>query len=235
MTSGCGQVRLVVFDLDDTLYPELDYVYSGFAAVAAAMKDELRAEADLAGRMKAIFESGNHSRVFDSLLAELDRPAETALIRRMVELYRSHQPVISLFADADVALRQLAGRYHLALLSDGYLISQQRKIEALQLASWMDRIVLTDELGREYWKPDHRPFAMLESAFDLPGALCAYVGDNPSKDFVAPNRLGWRTIMVRRPAALYAHLPAAEQGAPACQIESLDHLADALAGRTGDG
>lgn len=229
MTSGCGQVRLVVFDLDDTLYPELDYVYSGFAAVAAAIKDELRTEADLAGRMKAIFDSGNRSRVFDALLAEFDRPAETALIRRMVELYRSHRPRISLFGDADLALRLLGGRYHLALLSDGYLISQQRKIEALQLASRIDRIVLTDELGREYWKPDPRPFAMLESAFGLPGALCAYVGDNPSKDFVAPNRLGWQTIMVRRPEALYAHLPAAEQGQPACQIESLDHLADALA------
>ena len=231
MTSGCGQVRLVVFDLDDTLYPELDYVYSGFAAVAGAIKDELRAGADLAGRMKAIFESGNRSRVFDTLLAELDRPAETALIRRMVEVYRSHRPRISLFGDADAALRRLGGRYHLALLSDGYLISQQRKIEALQLASRIDRIVLTDELGREYWKPDPRPFAMLESAFGLPGALCAYVGDNPSKDFVAPNRLGWRTIMVQRPEALYAHLPAAEQGRPACQIESLDHLADALARR----
>jgi hypothetical protein len=25
----------IVFDLDDTLYPELSYVYSGFAVVAA--------------------------------------------------------------------------------------------------------------------------------------------------------------------------------------------------------
>ena len=36
-----ADVQAVIFDLDDTLYPERVYVSSGFAAVAAAFQDKL--------------------------------------------------------------------------------------------------------------------------------------------------------------------------------------------------
>jgi putative hydrolase of the HAD superfamily len=224
MSPNPAQLRLIVFDLDDTLYPERDYVYSGFEAVARAFDAEMRPPFDLAARMKQVFESGNRSRVFDSVLADLHRPADATLIQRMVDVYRNHQPGIRLFADADAALNRLTGRFTLALLSDGYLAAQRRKVDALELTERVDSIVLTDELGRDYWKPDPRAFQRLTSDFKLSGRQCAYVADNPSKDFVAPNLLGWRSIMVRRPGALYADRPAAVGGEPQSVIESLDRL-----------
>jgi hypothetical protein len=53
------------------------------------------------------------------------------------------------------------------------------------------------------------------------------VADNPAKDFVAPHRLGWRTVRVRRPDSLHADVPS---GADVdAEIASLDDLDTALA------
>jgi hypothetical protein len=53
----------------------------------------------------------------------------------------------------------------------------------------------------EAWHPENFP-------------VFAYISDNPSKDFVAPNRLGWRTIQLAYPGQVHAHLPAPEGGRP---------------------
>ena len=224
MSGNPTQLRLIVFDLDDTLYPERDYVQSGFEAVARAFDAELQPTFDLATQMKQAFESGDRSRVFDSILTDLHRPHDPTLIQRMVEVYRNHQPRIRLFADADAALDRLASCFKLALLSDGYLAAQRPKVDALGLAQRLDSIVLTDELGRDYWKPDPRAFQRLAADLELSGPQCAYVADNSSKDFVAPNQLGWRSVMVRRSGALYANLPAPAGGQPQVVIDSLDRL-----------
>jgi putative hydrolase of the HAD superfamily len=47
-----------------------------------------------------------------------------------------------------------------------------------------------------------------------PVPFFAYISDNPSKDFLAPNRLGWRTIQFLYPGQVHAHLPAPEGGRP---------------------
>ena len=41
-------------------------------------------------------------------------------------------------------------------------------------------------------------FREIEAVTGTGGAHCAYLGDNPRKDFTAPRRLGWRTARVRR-------------------------------------
>ena len=45
MKHALKNVRLIAFDLDDTLYPELSFVESGFRAVARAVEERFpRAE-----------------------------------------------------------------------------------------------------------------------------------------------------------------------------------------------
>ncbi len=58
----------------------------------------------------------------------------------------------------------------------------------------------------------------------VPAAACVYVADNPAKDFVAANALGWRTVLVKRPDALYADCPAPEGGRPQAVIDTLGAL-----------
>ncbi|UCG32293.1 MAG: HAD family hydrolase [Phycisphaerales bacterium] len=221
-------IDLLVFDLDDTLYPEREYAFSGFEAVAVAYTDLLGPPSRTAARLKEIFDSGNRTRCFNQLLTERGHEVRANLVGRMVETYRAHRPRIALHVDARECLTLWRRRVKTAVLSDGYLLAQQNKVAALRLTGTVDAVVLTDQWGREFWKPHPRGFELLQERFALRADLCAYVSDNASKDFVAPNALGWITIQAKRPGGTYEHESAPSGGQPRHAVDDLRDLARLL-------
>nr|MBO2502482.1 HAD family hydrolase [Thermoanaerobacterales bacterium] len=204
-----GPRRLVVVDIDDTLYPERDYVRSGFAAVGAWARDELGVDG-LGERAWAAFEAGVRRTIFDEVLAAAGLEPTPELVGRMVEVYRTHRPDIALLDDARAWLDAVPDDVVVAAVTDGPLASQRAKAEALDLRRWVATIVFTAELGPGRGKPHPAAFERLERELGLAGPCCAYVADNPAKDFVAPRRLGWRTVRVRRPEGLHARVPSGD-------------------------
>lgn len=207
-----GPVAALVFDLDDTLYPETQYVRSGFRAVADHLAhspcpdrlapDESRRE-ELFTRLWQAFETGPRHRVFNTVLRQLDRTDDPQLIAHLVALYRSHRPFLYLAPAVADMLRRLRGRYQLGLLTDGYLPAQKLKVEALGLADAFDCIIYTEQLGRQFWKPAPRAFELMAQQLGRPHQHCVYIADNPAKDFIAPNQLGWQTVQVRSGAIVH--------------------------------
>lgn len=217
---------VIVFDLDDTLYLERDFARSGFAAVGAMLNKRL-GSGDFAARAEAAFDSGMRTFIFDKILAELGVCGDQDLIDAAVTCYREHKPLIALAPDAR---RYLCSARHkdLALLSDGYTITQANKVAALGLdCGVFDPVVLTGNLGREYWKPHPRGFRLIERHFGRQPRDFVYVADNPAKDFVAPHALGWRTVQIERPGRVHADGTVA--AAADAVIVSLDDLDDCLA------
>ncbi|HEX6165442.1 MAG TPA: HAD family hydrolase, partial [Acidimicrobiales bacterium] len=228
--TGAGELaddrRLVVLDIDDTLYLERDYVRSGFTAVDAWARNELGVDG-LGERAWAAFESGVRRTIFDEALAGVGVDGAPNLVPRLVEVYRSHVPTIEMLADARDWLDGLAPHIAVAVVTDGPLASQQAKAEALVIARWADLVVFTESLGPGQGKPHPAAFEHLERELGVSGDRCAYVADNPAKDFVAPHRLGWRTVRVRRPGGLHAEVPSGED--VDAEITSLADLDAALA------
>lgn len=198
-------IRCVVFDLDDTLFLERDYVRSGFAAVAAWAHSELGVPGLLEAAWAA-FERGTRHTVFNEVLLDAGVEPTEARIAALVSLYRRHVPSLDLLPDARACLETLSGRVTLAAISDGPIESQQAKVGALGLTRWLDPIVLTAELGLGMQKPHHRAYELVQARAGCLPQECAYVGDNPAKDFEAPASLGWRTVRVRRLLGLHARL-----------------------------
>ncbi len=217
-------IRAVVFDLDDTLYPEADYALSGFAAVGAWLMTQIPCPADPAARLAGMFRAGRRTKLFDALLAEWGHPNPAALVPQMVSCYRQHIPSIRLHDDAARAIARWRGTFRLGLITDGPLISQRRKVEALNLGTLLDQIICTDQWGPAYWKPHPHAFETLQRDWDLPGQACVYIADNPSKDFLAPNQLRWRSVQVVRPDGQYRHLPSPADGEPSCIVSSMDEV-----------
>lgn len=194
---------VIVFDLDDTLYLERDYVRSGFHAVGAWALREF-ALGDVAAVAWRLFLDGVRRTTITDAFARLGRPLDDAETAVAVHVYRTHPPQIALCPDADDALHGLSG-VHTAIITDGPAASQRAKIEVLGLDDRVDEIVVTDE--RAGWaKPASHAFSFIEERFATRPDECTYVADNPLKDFAAPARLGWSMIRIARPGALHATL-----------------------------
>lgn len=219
-------IRAVVFDLDDTLYPERDFAFSGFDAVARAFADCWGDPAAAAARMRRHFNHGQRGRVFDTLLAEHGVPTDRAaeLVPRMIDAYRAHSPSIQLFPEADAVLTALRDRVRLGLITDGPARMQHNKIEALGLRSRVNHIILTDELGPGMGKPHSAAFERMAVELGVGPRDCVYVADNRAKDFLACNRLRWRSVLVHRPDGVYAGAVASEGGEPEQAINDLREL-----------
>lgn len=219
--------RLVVCDLDDTLYLERDYVVSGLAAVGAWARGQLGMDG-LGEAMTARFRSGSRGHLFDEALAAIGVEGSRALIGRMLQVYRQHRPSISLAPDARRFLDSMPPDTAVALVTDGFLDAQRRKIRALDLhAMGISLAICTDRWGHEAWKPSPRAFSYVQSRFGVPAEACTYIGDNANKDFHAPRALGWWTMQIARPGGLHG---AAGPGAQAAhvRISTLDDAKSAF-------
>jgi len=226
-------ITAVVFDLDDTLYDEIEYCQSGFATVAeslANLPDASPAER-IFGALWGQFTAGNRTRTFNAALDELEISYDDERIRELVDIYRNHVPRITLPQDSRNVLSELSTEYTLALLTDGFLPAQQLKVQALGIEKYFESIVYTEQLGRECWKPSPAGFEKIMQTLKTEPEDMVYVADNENKDFIAPNKLGFSTVQLIRPARIHASV-STESGAKAQfvirQISQLPALLEGL-------
>jgi putative hydrolase of the HAD superfamily len=219
-------IQAVIFDLDDTLYPEKTYTFSGYRAVAAAYAQHLGHTAKTVARMQALFDSPDRNRVFNVILEEANLKNNEITVTKMVETFRDHTPTIVPFPDAERALKLTRKKHKTGIISDGFLMAQSRKVEALDLRRRVDEVILTDELGpdREFWKPHTRAFEEMAARLNVPNENCIYISDNAAKDFIATNQLGWKSAHILRPGAVYADRTPPKNGQPTITAQSLDEL-----------
>ncbi|WP_230463235.1 HAD family hydrolase [Sphingobium sp. Cam5-1] len=215
--------HVIVFDLDDTLYLERDYVLSGLRAVGQWASSALGIKG-LGEVMRSRFDAGRRSQIFDDSLQEMGLAPSPLLIARMLATYRQHRPDICLAPDAERFLAGRDGRTGFAVITDGFLDAQRRKIRALGLYGRGIHLgICTDTWGRECWKPNPRAFEHVEQIFGRAGGSLTYVADNPSKDFTAPQARGWRTVRIARPDRI--HQFGMHEGVKADRIiETLEEL-----------
>lgn len=222
MSSG-GDV--FCFDLDDTLFSESDYVESGLRAAGALVDAEAPGAQPAGAWLVSLWRRERARDVFQQLLRERGLDAERWLAR-LKNAYRAHQPEIQPRAGVPDALGGLLRRgAKLALVTDGDLEVQRRKWAALRLPFPFAPVVFTDEKGRTYWKPHPWAFELVMEAHPA-AARFLYVGDNPDKDFLAPNRLGWTTVMVRDERNLHSPWSGLGEAAPLLVLESFAALVD---------
>jgi putative hydrolase of the HAD superfamily len=223
-----GKTAAVIFDLDDTLYPERQYVLSGYTAVGEYLRQSLDRRDDFEGWLWERFCQRETGDAFDEMNRALGLGLERDQILQLVGVYREHRPVISPFEDVEELLGALAGRWRLGLLSDGFLPAQRLKLDALRIERFFEAIVFTEEIGRDAWKPSPAGFERMAELLATPHEACTYVADNPAKDFVAPNALGWRSIQFIRPGQVHSGNAAAEGGRARVTVSSPDQLRQAL-------
>lgn len=195
ISEGKSVIKGVIFDLDDTLYNEKDYVKSGFKTISDYLGGGYEEQ------LWSYFETGKPA--IDELAIFLRREPEKNIL---LQLYRSHKPVIHLYNGVEELLSELRYKgYKIGIITDGRPEGQKNKIEALGLKKYVDDIIITDELGgTQFRKPNDISFRIMQNRWRIPFEQMVYVGDNPIKDFQAPNQLGLKSIFFMNSNGLYA-------------------------------
>lgn len=199
-------LKAIIFDLDDTLYNEQDYVNSGYSCVANFISPKIHVEASVVFEdLKALFlnKTPNVLGHYLSLFSQ-----STVTENECVQIYRAHLPSIHLNPKIIETLNFIKSqKYKMAIITDGRPEGQRQKIKALGLENWFDTILITDELGGpEYRKPNALPYQKVLQQLNVNPQDAAYIGDNVSKDFVTANKLGMVTIEVVNSKGLYKGL-----------------------------
>lgn len=173
---------VIVFDLDDTLYNEIDFLRSAYIEISKELEPNNWEQ--LYTLLFSLYR--NDKDVFEFICStyKIDK---TELIQR----YRNHIPNIKLFdgvLDTLLKIRDHKGK--LAIITDGRAVTQRNKIKKLGLLPYLDFIVISEEIGSE--KPNESNYKTVEDYFKL--KTYYYIADNFKKDFITPKKIGWKTI-----------------------------------------
>jgi len=176
----------IVFDLDDTLYKEIDFVKSAYIYINSYIN--LRFNLDLSNSIKKCLDG--EVNFFDLINSKL-HPDQSFPIEKYLELYRFHYPEIGLSDYTTVFLDKISSHnIDFSIITDGRSISQRNKIKALGLYDLAKNIIISEETGFE--KPHLNNFKIIEQIY--PTKKFLYIADNTSKDFIAPNLLKWDSV-----------------------------------------
>ena len=197
-------MKALLFDLDDTLYPEKGFVYSGFKAVSRNLAGRLRInEASLYQKLVEVFEEGIRGKIFDVALCRIGVVPSEEILAEMVDIYRTHIPEIETYPDVLSFLPRFGKRYRLGLITDGYAEVQRGKIKALGIERFFDTLLFSDDLSQGNWKPSSLPYQLALEKLGISPKEAICIGDNPFKDFIGAKELGLVTVRLRREGAEY--------------------------------
>lgn len=213
-------VKVLVFDLDDTLYDELSYVYSGFQKVALFLSKTVHEDPNaIFQELKKLVLERPH--VFDRLLHKRGLFTKK-LLKECVRIYRSHDPKIILYPAAKKRLEILVKEYPLYLVTDGNLTVQRQKVQALGVNHFMKRVFCTHQYGVIHAKPSPYCFTKILSLEKVEPCDVVYIADNPRKDFVRLKALGFHTVRVLTGQHKDVYIDEAHEAE--YQIKDLNHL-----------
>lgn len=222
-------IKAVVFDLDDTLISEKEYIQSGFKIISQKISKEYNLNNQYVYRLLIDLFNENAKNVFNRLLDKLNIKYNDKYIKELIHEYRGHMPQISLYEDAKNILEYLYNTdLKLGIITDGYAITQRSKLKVLCIEKNFDCVVVTDELGREYWKPHRKPYDIVKEQLGLEYEEMVYVGDNITKDFVTANKLGMTTVFISRKEGVYFNIQKEDEYKAKYSISDLKELVKVL-------
>lgn len=198
-------IKAYIFDLDDTLYDEEQYVSSAISDVCKFISNKHNIEYNV------LFEFCMHSiqvegrgNTFNKLCNEF---SITEDIKQLVDIYRSCKPILTFYDDADELIKLLKeNNKKIGIITDGNAKVQNSKAKALGLYELVDSVILTDNLrdgDKTITKPDERVYKACLEELNVLTAEAVYIGDNSLKDFVGAKKIGMKTVRIIRNKGMF--------------------------------
>jgi putative hydrolase of the HAD superfamily len=210
-----GVVRVICFDLDDTLCTYWDASKAGLRKafelhgpegipVEECMKAWAKAFREFAPSLKqtgwyeGYLKQAEPTRTEQMRLTLRELGIEDpAMAASLSQCYLQERDMaLSLFPDALEVLDRLVARYPLGLITNGPADMQRMEIATLGIGHYFKVVLIEGELG--YGKPHQDVFREAEAALGAHAEECVMIGNSYSHDIEAAINAGWKTIWVRR-------------------------------------
>ena len=217
LVGSLGKIKVVYFDLDDTLCAYWDAAKKGLRHAfcehpehGVPLEELQKAWGEaFAEFVQTIGKTHWYQKYLES--GDLTR---TELMRRTLErvgvydeglaqalsdtYYVERHAALELFPEALEVLHALYGTYQLGLITNGPSDIQKQEIQTLNIGPYFQHIFIEGDMG--YGKPDPRIFAMAADRAGAKPAEVLFVGNSYRHDIVPAQIAGWKTAWVRRPS-----------------------------------
>ena len=186
---------IIAFDLDDTLYDEIDFVYNGFNSVARYLEKKSNLKKKITLKfLKKNFLKNKNQKLFNLLSKNFDLKLSISQIKKLVNLYRYNSYSLKMKKERSLVLNKIFKQKKLYLVTDGNPKVQQLKIKKLKIKEYFKKIYYTFLFGGKAHKPSLKTFNYIIKREKIDYSKLIYIGDNPFKDFKNLNKKGAITI-----------------------------------------
>lgn len=213
LKSNFEQLKWVFIDLDDTLWDftansanALHILYHRVPVLQQLYADYSEYDEAYHFKNAELWNLYHHGEITQEFLKierfrwllcrkNIECTVEEAL--RQNDLYLSILGEQTLLVDGAVELLEyLSKRYLIGIISNGFLNIQYKKLYATDLNKYIQRMIVSDEIGIQ--KPDRRIFdyALSETGVDSDEVI--FIGDNPDADIKGAIQAGWRAVYYDR-------------------------------------
>lgn len=210
-------MKVIGFDLDDTLYSHWEYEKVLFDAIAKSIEYKFRFDKEkVFAEMQKLFDAKDFEKLFDKAIVnsgfELPMGWDEFVKDKLLPFYRNHKPdsILRTFEWVKPLLSRVKEKsYKVVLITNGGVKIQRNKIELLNLGHQFDKIYISDEFNPPMRKPDLKIFETVLNDFNIKPEEMIYVGDSIEKDG-ACEKLGIKFLLNSDYKKLYEILDIAE-------------------------
>ena len=189
-------VQAILIDLDDTLYPQQQFLDQAWDVVASTAAENGIDYERLRSALRTVCAQGSaKGDIIDRALMIVG--ARPALTETLVDAFQRFTPAsLDPYPEVASALSRLGRDYALAIVTDGNPAQQRAKLQSTGLRRYFDVVICSDDDGRAARKPSPIPFQRACDTLGVSIAKTIMIGDSPHKDIAGACNLGMASIRV---------------------------------------
>lgn len=190
-------IKVIVFDLDDTLYDQKLYVYKAFRKISKFISKKYKRDEQFIYRslIRMWLRNGPmYQWLFNDLVKELGIESKS-LINTLVRIFHSYKSKLRLYPKTRDTLQKLRKKYIIGMITDGNVQMQKNKISALNIKNLFN-IIIFCKLKKGFEKPNVNSYRLMIKKIGIKPNEMIYIGDNPYVDFIGAKKIGINTVRI---------------------------------------
>ena len=187
-------MKIIILDLDDTIYDYIKFVKKGFENVAYFINKRTKLpRKKIFYDLIKIYNNESTTKVFNILEKKYKIKIN---INKCISIYRYSFRYIKPYSDSLFFLKKYEKEIY--LVTDGNKLVQDNKIKFLNIKNFFKKIYKTNQYGVKYNKPSLYCFDLIKKKENCNYKNLIYIGDNPNKDFKNLNKVKSITIRIKK-------------------------------------